>query len=280
MGHTAMRKLVFIVGGGLLAANFFFNPWVLEKRIDVACWWPSLYCSQRMVAMGHLWSDRFSDRERARRWYRQAAEAGYAPGMFHLGWLYVQDAQDALFNIQTTLMARRRAGETVDFQNVMDVARAPYKEAVDWFRRAADESFSPAMVMLGEYYRNGKLAAAEPEQAFQWYLTAARAGNPVAVLHVHSAYRRGDGVPRNPEEANSWSEWTPRDDGPDVELIALKRTLFQGSRVSDLGLREIRKGVETGEPVNVVRILFGAPSKDTLFRHAPVNTSLHPSEKK
>jgi hypothetical protein len=279
-----MRKLVYIVGGvlvaGFLAGNFLFNPWVLEKRIEWGSWRPSLNSSQRMVAMGHLWSDHFSDRDRARRWYRLAAEAGYAPAMFHLGWLYVADAQDALFNVQTSLMARRRAGEIVDLQDVMDVARAPYMQAVEWFRRAADEKFSPAMVMLGEYYRNGKLAPAEPEQAFQWYLTAARAGNPVAVLHVHSAYRRGDGVPRSLEEANSWSVWTPRGDGPDVELTALKRTLFQGSRISDLGLREIRKGVETGEPVNVVRILFGAPSKDALFRHAPVNTSLHPSEKK
>lgn len=279
-----MRRVLLILGGvllaGFLAANFFLNPWVIEKRIEWGCWRPTPTCSQRMVAMGHLWSDHFSDRERARRWYRRAGEAGYGPGMFHLGWLYVEDAQNALFNLQATIIARRRAGEIVDFQNVIEIARAPYMQAAEWFRRAADEKFSPAMVMLGEYYRNGKLAPAEPELAFQWYLAAARAGNPVAVLHVHSAYRRGDGVAKSLEDANSWSVWTPRGDGPDVELIALKRTLFQGSRVSDLGLREIRKGVETGEPVNVVRILFGAPSKETLFRHAPVNPSLNPAEKK
>jgi hypothetical protein len=115
---------------------------------------------------------------------------------------------------------------------------------------------------------------------FVWYLLAARAGNPVAVLNVYSAYRNGDGVARDLDAANAWSVWTPRGDGPDVELLALKRTLFHGARVSDLGLREIRKGVETGEPVNVVRILFGAPSKETMFRHPPVNTSLRPWEKK
>jgi hypothetical protein len=156
----------------------------------------------------------------------------------------------------------------------MEVARAPYLQAVEWFRRAAAQDFSPAMVMVGEYYFNGKLDGPDKEQAFQWYLSAARAGNPVAVLHVYSSYRNGYGVPQSMEDANSWSVWTPHGDGPDVDLTALKRTLFRGSRVSDLGLREIRKGVETDEPVKVVQILFGPVTKDRLFQHAPVNTSL------
>src|SRR5262249_32312569 len=92
-------------GAVFVAANFSLNPWIVEQRIAWSCTRPSLNCSQRMLALGHIWSEYYSNRERARRWYRRAAEAGYAPAMFHLGWLYLLDSEDALFKLQADAVA-------------------------------------------------------------------------------------------------------------------------------------------------------------------------------
>jgi hypothetical protein len=276
-----MRRVWLIAGGVFgavfLAANVLLNPWVLEQRIEWSCAQPSLNCSQRMNALGHIWSEYLSDRERARRLYQRAADAGYAPAMFHLAWLHLQDAQDAFFKLQVSVMARRQAGEPINGALGLENVRTPYLKAAEWFRRAADKKFSPAMVMLGEFYRDGKIVPADFAQSFRWYLAGARAGNPVAVLHVHSAYRNGEGVTKDADEAKTWSVWTPKSDGPDVELTTLRRTTFHGSRVSDNGLREIREAVKSGAPVSIARILFGGPANDRVARHPSVNTSLHPA---
>ncbi len=90
----------------------------------------------------------------ASRWYRQAAEQGYAPaqyrlaGLYHLGLGLPQDQGEA------------------------------YK----WLSKAADQGESMAQHELGAMYHNGQGVARDDMEAYKWFSVAADRGNTNAVL--------------------------------------------------------------------------------------------------
>ncbi|MGH7396516.1 MAG: tetratricopeptide repeat protein, partial [Candidatus Rokuibacteriota bacterium] len=82
----------------------------------------------------------------AARWYRQAAEQGFAPAQYQLGLRYAN-------------------GDGVD---------RDYAEAVTWYRRAAEQGVAFAQFNLGVRYANGQGVARDPVQAYQWFGVAAQ----------------------------------------------------------------------------------------------------------
>jgi len=46
-------------------------------------------------------------------------------------------------------------------------------DAVDYFRRSAEQGYAPAQVVLGYFYDAGQFVAEEPGQALYWYKKAA-----------------------------------------------------------------------------------------------------------
>jgi TPR repeat protein len=88
----------------------------------------------------------------AERWYRRAAEQGYAMAQFSLGTLYVQ-------------------GEIpVD-----------YAEAVHWFRLASNQQVPSAMNSYGYALERGDGVARDLASAIGWYKRAAQFGQPNAL---------------------------------------------------------------------------------------------------
>jgi len=51
------------------------------------------------------------------------------------------------------------------------------KEAVEWFRKAADQEYADAQYQLGVMYENGWGVDANNKEAVQWYKKAAEQGN-------------------------------------------------------------------------------------------------------
>ena len=51
-----------------------------------------------------------------------------------------------------------------------------YSQAADWYRKAAEQSYAPAQLMLFEMYSEGEGVPKDPEAAFKWLRKAAEGG--------------------------------------------------------------------------------------------------------
>ena len=110
------------------------------------------------------------------RWYRLAAEQGYASAQNNLGLAYA-------------------TGEGVP---------QDFAEAVRWFRRAAEQGLASAQFNLGFAYANGEGVPQDSAEAVRWYRRAAEQGEDKAQYALEVMYRTGDGVPQNNVEAHMW----------------------------------------------------------------------------
>lgn len=70
-------------------------------------------------------------------------------------------------------------------------------EAAKWYRKSAEQGNADAQYMLGEL-------ADDFEDAVEWYLKAAEQGNADAQYELGGCYRYGHGVQRNLSEAVKW----------------------------------------------------------------------------
>jgi TPR repeat protein len=113
-----------------------------------------------------------SDAE-AVKWFRIAADQGYAPAENDLGFLYAEGRG----------VARDDA------------------EAVKWYRRAADRNFPPAQTSLGMMYAQGRGIGQSDFDALSLYSEAANEGYPQAKANLAEMYATGRGVPRDDRTA-------------------------------------------------------------------------------
>ena len=79
-----------------------------------------------------------------------------------------------------------------------------YKQAVKWFRLAADQGDDYAQLYLGLCYDNGEGVVQDHREAVRWYRLAANQGNASAQLYLGLCYDNGEGVVQNKEEAYFW----------------------------------------------------------------------------
>ncbi len=75
------------------------------------------------------------------------------------------------------------------------------EEAVNWYRKAAEQGFAPAQYSLGNYYRQTKGVGQDLGEAVKWYRKAAEQGFAPAEYNLGGCYYRGDGVGKDFAEA-------------------------------------------------------------------------------
>ncbi len=83
-----------------------------------------------------------------------------------------------------------------------------HKEAVKWFKKAAEEGYRDAFYMLGDIYSEGDFSS-EPDskvQAFRYYWKAAELGNLQAMCEMGRCFMNGEGVEPDPSAALVWYE--------------------------------------------------------------------------
>lgn len=114
--------------------------------------------------------------EEAVKWYRKAAEQGYAP------------AQDSL-------------GDCHHFGHGVDV---DYVEAVKWYRKAAEQGYRFAQFSLGMCYHFGHGVDEDDIEAVKWYRKAAEQGFDYAQFWLGKCYYFGYGVDIDYIEAVKW----------------------------------------------------------------------------
>ena len=91
---------------------------------------------------------------------RKAAEAGYAPAQARLAYVLDQAEEDA--------------------------------EAVKWFQKAAEQANSEGMFGLGSMYNRGDAVEKNPELGFEWFLKAAEQNYIPAMRVCAYAYEEGN----------------------------------------------------------------------------------------
>lgn len=104
----------------------------------------------------------------ARAWYAKAAAQHYAAAEFELG------------------------------------SSAIGKAAFDWYLRAAQHGYRPALTTVAQAYADGRDTPRNYTAALQWYQAAAARGDAAAAFRVGFLYRDGLGVPKDAAEAARW----------------------------------------------------------------------------
>lgn len=79
-----------------------------------------------------------------------------------------------------------------------------YKEAVKWYRLAADQGYVTAQYNLGGLYDNGQGVPQNYKEAVNWFRLAAEQGLALAQSSLGVMYSNGHGVPQNNIEAYAW----------------------------------------------------------------------------
>ena len=79
-----------------------------------------------------------------------------------------------------------------------------YKEAVNWYRKAAEKGVPRAQYHLGALYEIGQGVPHDDAEAARWYRKAAEAGLADAQYNLAGMYGLGRGVSYDPKQALEW----------------------------------------------------------------------------
>jgi len=114
------------------------------------------------------------DIEKAKKWYKKAAEQGLDKARSSLAKLMLKYGDDD-------------------------------KSAVELLETAANNGHAKSQVKLGKLYDNGMATGwGKPKIAFKWFMLAAQQGDKQGQYRVCKAYYKGHGVTRNRSEAKKW----------------------------------------------------------------------------
>lgn len=130
----------------------------------------------------------------------RAAECGDAEAQYRLGRMHSRSEQ-----ILKYILKRRDS-------NGEEALQEYYAQAVQWYRRAAEQGHVKSQYQLGLMYDLGLGVSEDGAQAVQWFRRAAEQGYVEAQYHLGFMYDTGKGVPEiGAQEAAQWynraAEW-------------------------------------------------------------------------
>ena len=99
--------------------------------------------------------------------------------------------------------ARRSAEECFDRGLQYDDA-GNHVNALEWYRKAADQGYAVAQVILGWHYHTGEGVPQDDAEAVRWFRLATDQGHAQAQYRLGVAYRDGDGVRQDDAESVRW----------------------------------------------------------------------------
>jgi TPR repeat protein len=83
-------------------------------------------------------------------------------------------------------------------------ASRDYKEAIKWYRLAAEQGHAESQNRLGIAYRKGQGVLQSHKEATKWHRLAAEQGHAESQKRLGMAYRKGEGVLQSHKEATKW----------------------------------------------------------------------------
>lgn len=190
-GNVLIALVILLVFGSIICVTVPL-PWVYNTL-------GNMYFYGRVVD---------TDYEEAEKWFRKAAESGYAKAQFNLGLCY-ETGNGVEQDYEAAVKWFRKAAEQNLAKAQYELARCldegmgcerNYEEAVKWYKKAADQGHPASQYYTGVYCeKNGDM-----ELAFQWYSKAAAQNYVKAMRNLGYYYEKGKGTPKNQDEAVKW----------------------------------------------------------------------------
>jgi len=153
------------------------------------------------------------DLEKAREFFRQAADTNYAPACRELGKLNVT-GQGGAKNLKRGLALLQRAVELGDataalalanyYESIAAADPKALDKRVQWLKRAADQEIPEALFQLALCYEAGKGVKSNQKLASGLYRRAAGKGHTLSMLKLAEAYANGRGVEPDIAAAKHW----------------------------------------------------------------------------
>ena len=145
----------------------------------------------------------------ARRWYQKSADQGY------------QKAKDKLASLEVGVSAS--ASEIGDWKSkaYKYYNDKQYREAMTWFRKAADAGDAGAQYFMGVMYFCGLDVAKDHKEAVKWYKQSALGGDMHGQYSFGEMRENGWGIEKNMAEAKTWYQKSA-DQGYDRAIEKLK----------------------------------------------------------
>lgn len=145
------------------------------------------------------------DYAEALKWYRRAAEKGFAPAQYNLGLAYEQGhgvAADEQQAFKYYLQAAEQGFGVAQFNvgNMYAAGRGIGRDLFEanlWFKQAAEKGVAEAQFNLGLAYETGRGVKKDEVQAARWYKQAADRGFSRAQHNLGLLLEDGRGVPKN-----------------------------------------------------------------------------------
>jgi TPR repeat protein len=135
----------------------------------------------------------------------------------------------------------RTAGDAVT-HNLYQAAEY-YKQAIAWYRKAADQGSVAGQMHLAALYRDGgKGFSRDMVQAAEWYRKAAEQGDVTAQASLGVLYSIGQGVPHDDAEAYFWLDLAASVKGPNQDKYAANRQMI-GTHITTNQLEEVQDRV-------------------------------------
>lgn len=171
--------------------------------------------SQNAAGLAHLNGIGVNKNEKlALRWFRQAAEQGYAEAQANLGDMYLYgkgvnpnyvEALNWYNKSAAKNNAKAQYGLYFMYINGFGVRRDK-QQAIEWLTQSAEGGYPAAQTKLGVMYRAGIHLPRKPQQAAQWLRRAAEQGDAEAQYHLARQYAMGIGVKRDFVQSYVWYE--------------------------------------------------------------------------
>ena len=179
--------------------------------------------AQIRLAFGYYFGEGIPrDHEEAAKWYRLAADQGDETGQFWLGFI----CEMATVSPRTTRTPRSgivwrrnretqwRNGASAGCMSEAKVSPQDYKEALKWYRRAAEQGHEDAQYRLGIMYEAGQGVPQDYIQAHTWFnLAGARLPGEVDGVknrHIVAAKMTPDQIAEAQRLAREWKPKTSR----------------------------------------------------------------------
>lgn len=148
------------------------------------------------------------------KWLRNAAEQGYSPAQFRLGYMYMVGLRLSMDHTQA-LNWLHKADETGGDHDAQFCISLMYLRGtgvpkddtlrVAWLRKAADGGHAEAQYYLGSMYDRGLGGLPKDgTKAAALYLESAKQEHPYAEFTLGLLHEYGRGVPKNKDEAIKW----------------------------------------------------------------------------
>ena len=129
-----------------------------------------------------------------------------------------------------------------------------YKQAIEWYQKAANQGHAPAQYNLGVMYKNGYNVTKDDARALEWYQKSANQGYAPAQNSLGLSYSFGSGVTRDETKALEWYQKSANQGYAPAQCNLGNMYLFGHGVAKDYAkaLDLFKKAINQGEPLSQV----------------------------